>query len=566
MKKGLVLLSKPKLLLEGRAPFMSRLYLPAFNIPVMISPVNQYEQLVCARLLDFFSSRTHWNRGLWNVGTILALHEVLEASEAQRDGHLSEKTIKGATTTAIRLLRLDPGVGTDQQRATLLALLTVNGEARDELLFQGLEFEAIAEQVRQVSALYLDNWSRAVAPGPQPPPPERTARAIAAHMLDAGFHSDFLHRWWTAHLRKEERTSLSQVLQGASALLNRADTEYEVLVAFPSPLIPPRGLLPPQSWRNATEVVEWLGRHEFDSDGLRQQGGLLLRVSAREPESAVQAAAERVETFCARVLLSLRKEIKPLPLAWVAGTRNHFSLERRLRGIKIGAMHRENRIWLESDPDAYIDPAIDLLTPLQIGSSSAAIAGGWAAIESLLGEPKNKRADPAERLATIVACSFPRAELTDLAFAFAKRDGRFRAEVSAAATNKERAQLTASWIIADTLPDSVSWSDKAAIERMRDLFANPQDRLKTIRDHVNDTFTRLYRQRNLVLHAGRTQAVALRATLRTAAPLVGAGLDRISQARFAKNMRPIQLAGRARTSLENVVIDSPLKCIDLLGI
>jgi hypothetical protein len=546
---------------------MSRPNSPAIKIAVMISPVNQYEQLVCARLLDFFSSRTHWNRGLWNVGTILALHEVLEASEAQRDGHLSEKTIKGATTTAIRLLHLDPGIGTDQQRDTLLTLLRVSSEPRDELLFQGLEYEAIAEQVRQVSAIYLDNWSRAVASGQQPPPPERTARAIGAHMLDAGFHSDFLHRWWTAHIRQEERiSSLSGVLQEASALLNGADTEYEVLVAFPSPLIPPRGLLPPQSWRNATEVVDWLKRHGFESDGLRQQGGLLLRVPAREPESAVQAAAERVETFYARVLLSLRKEIKPLPLAWVAGTRNHFSLERRLRGIRIGAMHRENRIWLESDPDAYIDPAIELLTPLQIGSSSAAIAGGWAAIESLLGEPKNKRADPSERLASIVACSFPRAELTDLAFAFAKWGGRFRDEVSAAETNKERAQLTASWIISDVLPDSLNWSDKAAIERMRDLFANPQDRLKTIRDHVNDTFTRLYRQRNLVLHAGRTKAVALRATLRTAAPLVGAGLDRISQARFAKNMRPIQLAGRARTSLENLGSESPLKCVDLLGI
>lgn len=532
----------------------------------MISPVNDYEQLVCARLLEFFSSRTHWNRGLWNVGTILALHEVLEASQAQRDGHLTEKAIKGATTTAIRLLQLDPGIGTDRQRAVLVSFLKVNGEPRDELMFEGLEYEAIAEHVRQVSGIYLENWSRAVAPGQQRPAPERTARAIAAHALDAGFHSDFLHRWWTAHIRREKSISLSEVLQEASALLNRADTEYEVLVAFPSPLIPPRGLLPPQSWRNATEVVEWLRRHGFDSDGLRQQGGLLLKVSAREPESAVQAAAERIETFYARVLLSLRKEIKPLPLAWVAGTRNRFSLERRLRGVRIGAMHRENRIWLESDPDAYIDPAIELLTPLQIGSPSAAIAGGWAAIESLLGEPKNKKADPAERLALIVACSFPRAELTDLAFAFAEHGGRFGDEVSAAANNKERARLTANWIITGMLPNSLGWPDKAAIERMKDLFANPQDRLKTIRDHVNDTFARLYRQRNLVLHAGRTQAVALRATLRTAAPLVGAGLDRISQARFAQNMRPIQLAGRARTGLENITMESALKCVDILGI
>jgi len=547
---------------------MSRPFRPAFNIPTMISPVNHFEQLVCARILDFLSSKTHWNRGLWNVGTILALQEVLEASEAQRDGHLSEKTIKAATTTAIRLSEQDPGLGTDQERATLVGLLKSNGEPRDDLLYEGLEYEAIAELVQQAASTYLQNWSRALGAGQQLPLPERTARAIAAHMLDAGFHSDFLHRWWTRQIRRDEQNlrSLSEVLQEAGTLVISPVNEYAVLVAFPSPLIPPQGLLPPQSWRNATEVAEWLANNTIETETVRQQGGLLLTVSAREPESAVQVAAELVETFYARVLLSLRKEIKPLPFAWVAGARKRFSLERRLRGIKIGAMRRENRIWPESEADAYIDPAIELLTPLQVGSPSAAIAGGWAAIESLLGEPKNKRADPAERLATIVACSFPRAELTDLAYAFAEQGGRFRDEVLAAATNKDRAELTARWIIADVLPNSLSWSDKAAVERMKDLFAHPQSRLKSIRDHVNDTFARLYRQRNLVLHAGLTQAVALRATLRTAAPLVGAGLDRISHARFVKNMRPVQLAGRARTSLDNVTAESPLKCIDLLGI
>lgn len=533
----------------------------------MIDPVNICEQLICARVLDFFSSRTHWNRGLWNVGTILAIREVLEAAEAQRDGHLSEKTIKGVITTAIRLAQQDPGMGTAQERATLLGLLTINGEPRDELQFQGLEYEAITEIVNQSAGTYLQRWSEAFAAGQQLPLPERTARAVAAHMLDAGFHSDFLHRWWTRQIRGgADIDALSDVLQKASALVNRSEQEFTVLVAFPSPLIPPNGLLPPESWVNATDVTAWLTRNGFSSEGLRQQGGLLLTVGAREPESAAEAAAERVEAFYARVLLSLRKEIRPLPYAWVAGTERRLSLERKLRGIRIGAMRRENRIWLESEPDTHIDPAIQLLAPLQVGSPSAAIAGGWAAIESLLGEPKNKRADPAERLATIVACSFPRAELTDIAFALAETNPNWRQKIGSAASNRDRAELSAKEIMAGTAPELKCWSDRAAVERMKDLFSSPNDRLKAIRDHIHDTFARLYRQRNLVLHAGRTGAVAIRATLRTAAPLVGAGFDRISQARFAKNMRPIQLAGRARTSLDSLPNDAPLRCIDLLGI
>ena len=38
----------------------------------MISLVNPSENILAARLLDYFSSRTHWHRTLWNVGTILA--------------------------------------------------------------------------------------------------------------------------------------------------------------------------------------------------------------------------------------------------------------------------------------------------------------------------------------------------------------------------------------------------------------------------------------------------------------------------------------------------------------
>lgn len=409
---------------------------------------------------------------------------------------------------------------------------------------------------------YLEKWADAVASN-QPPLPERAARAIAAHMLDSGFHSDFLHRWWTRRIRSGVEYPLSEVLNEAAQLVLQPELEFAVLVAFPSPLTPPRGLLPPRNWLNATEVANWFSANGFESEGVRQQGGLLLSVHAREAESAVQAAAERIEMFYARVLLSLRKEIEPLPYAWVAGARTRYSLERRLRGIKIGAMRRENRIWLESDADIYIDPAIELLAPLQIGASSAAIAGGWAAIESLLGEPRNKRADPAEKLASIVASSFPRAELTDLAFSIIDLGGVWADRLQRATTNKERSELVAKGILARKIPEPASWSERAAVERMTDLLAAP---LTDIRDHMQDTFARLYRQRNLVLHAGLTKAIALRATLRTAAPLVGAGLDRISHARFVGNMRPVQVAARARTSLENLSADEPMRCIDLLGI
>jgi hypothetical protein len=143
----------------------------------MISAVNTFEQLVCARLFDYFSTRTHWNRSLWNVGTLLALQEVLEASEAQKQGHLSEPSIRGAVATALSLLHDDPGIGNTLERSVLTELLTANGAPRDEVAFRGLEYEAISEIVQTAAPQYLERWATAIE-SENPPPPERTSRAI----------------------------------------------------------------------------------------------------------------------------------------------------------------------------------------------------------------------------------------------------------------------------------------------------------------------------------------------------------------------------------------------------
>ncbi len=100
---------------------------------------------------------------------------------------------------------------------------------------------------------------------------------------------------------------------------------------------------------------------------------------------------------------------------------------------------------------------------------------------------------------------------------------------------------------------------------MSSVLLNPYAKLKDIESYAADTFQGLYRQRNLVLHGGRTSAVALRACLRTAAPLVGAGSDRIVHARYVEQLRPLELATRAKISLGAIKYGAPAACIDLLG-
>jgi hypothetical protein len=93
-------------------------------------------------------------------------------------------------------------------------------------------------------------------------------------------------------------------------------------------------------------------------------------------------------------------------------------------------------------------------------------------------------------------------------------------------------------------------SDRAALERMREILTDPRAVLGRVSGYVDEAIRRLYRQRNLVLHAGRTDSIAMTATLRTIPPLVGAGLDRLVHAALTNaNFDEVQLIARARTEL-----------------
>jgi hypothetical protein len=144
--------------------------------------------------------------------------------------------------------------------------------------------------------------------------------------------------------------------------------------------------------------------------------------------------------------------------------------------------------------------------------------------------------------------------------------GSLADRLNALGSNKEKAALVAESILDGSLPTMPNWSDEAAVDRIQKLLGFPRETMFAVRDHIHDTFARFYRQGNLILHAGKTQAVALRSTLRTASPLVEAGLDRIAHGRFAGNLKPLRFAGRARIALENLSVDEPLRCVDLLGV
>ncbi len=143
---------------------------------------NTEDQHVVARLLDFFGSGTPWQRRLWDIGTILALDEALEAGQAHSEGTLTEAALKDTCDSLIPLAGQDPGLGSRDDRK--LVHLCLQEQIRPARHHRRL----LEELLSQLRPEYLSGWASALA-GADRPRPERTARAVASHLLDLGLRS-----------------------------------------------------------------------------------------------------------------------------------------------------------------------------------------------------------------------------------------------------------------------------------------------------------------------------------------------------------------------------------------
>jgi hypothetical protein len=66
------------------------------------------------------------------------------------------------------------------------------------------------------------------------------------------------------------------------------------------------------------------------------------------------------------------------------------------------------------------------------------------------------------------------------------------------------------------------------------------------------------------MHGGTTNSIAFSAALRTAAPLVGAGLDRLTHYSLVDGTNPLQLASRARLNIDLIGGTDGRHLVDLL--
>lgn len=519
----------------------------------MLNQVNPPDAVAVGRLLEFLSPTPPWSRSLWSIGLILGMHELCEACNVLREGTLSDASVKRICAALQRKAGQDPAL-TNEEKTHLRQQISAVPKA------DGPAHHAVSQMAALFETDYLLRWARVAA---QPHlEVERFARSVASHLLDLGFSAQHLHGLIRAHLNAEQPITLSEICEDLHRELTRSPIRpFQVLLAFSKPPRVSQGL--PADWIRGQDVVAWLHAHGFDSANVRAPVGVVLTVEARDSGAAAQSAREISDRFAARARIATGVPLIRQGSLWVAGDGAPVSLAGESRGVRVKELDREGRIFSTSAVGDSVDAALELLAHLDESSPPAAIAGGWGAIEGLLADPGD-RATAADNLAALVACSFPRAELTSLSYIVASEHAATGARLAALQNNRDRSRLTAQLILDGQFPQLRSGADRAAVARIGKLLGNPSRELVTIKETIAESFHRLYRQRNLILHGGRLDSVTLKASLRTVAKLAGAGMDRITHGHYVQAFRPLELVARADLSIALINRSTALTCVDLL--
>lgn len=368
--------------------------------------------------------------------------------------------------------------------------------------------------------------------------------------------------------------SLGELLSDAVRWSDEKGKAYEVLVPFaavPRSAEQARHL---DTWRSPQEVASWLAVHGGAPEGVRQNGGFVFPVQALDPYAAAVSATLIVERMVARSAYarSSGRRLEPLGRVWVGDSSVSVPLRPPHRGAFLLALEAEHRLY-DVQGTTALDEALELASPLNFGAPGPAVSGSWAAIESLLVSPRDAQdakegrgAVAADRLAALVAASWPRAELTVLSHRHQPASAdRLARELKGVEVNKTRARLVHQALERGDSLVLKKPSDTAAASRMMGVISEPQETLGVVRGHVSAAIRRLYRQRNIMVHGGATESLARDVTLRTAAPLAAAGLDRIVHANLADGEAPLAIAERAIVRLGMVGRDGGPHIVDLLA-
>ncbi|MFJ1541679.1 hypothetical protein ACIODS_24340 [Micromonospora chalcea] len=523
---------------------------------------ENYTNHVAARIEEYVDDKVPWQRSLWQLGTVLALKEVVEYADQFRRGAIREEGLKYACHAVKDQCAKDPAVATTSNAGRLDELLRAPKDLKSEYL--SAQLEHLADRVGQG---YLSRWASVLQAGGTPPSAERTSRFIASHLLDAELSPDATKAWLRGLRESEDTISVSDLCESADQLLAAPPRKFAVIIPFR------RFPRPESRWRassssnlSLTVLDEASARDKVGNSASEFDviaGGIQVQVTARDAAAAVAHTQELLSRLLARLSVSPAHATAAdlHDRAVVTGIETPYPLSQQRRLVRLPSIDVSRSIlkvkpYAEADA---LDDALELLAYFDQGTPGAALTGGWAALESLLVLPSEQAFLAADRLAAIVACDFPRAELTWLVHAPLMRRQTDQSVLDAvrSSTVTERVQRFEQALAGGASVTFVRPADVAGLSRIQELLADPADGLHKIQRSVTEALRRLYAQRNVVMHAGSLASVTRRATLRSVPSLAGAGMDRLVLAASLVGVTPLKLAARAEAELRLLPSSAP---------
>jgi hypothetical protein len=447
---------------------------------------SNFDRQVVARMLEYVDRTSPWSRRLWSVSSVTELSEFLECSDAVAAQTLTSGSLRYLRGILPVHIMKDPGFGSQQSRAALKALLP-----KEDLVARGHDWHLLQMATETARKEYLGNWAAVLSAG-QPVSIERCAWSVASFLLDEGISATYVHRWLFYHQKHNPApTTLADLVAEVDGKVAGGKTDIAVLVTFSRPPKLPRPT--PAGWLTPQQVPAWRLAHGCGAQGQRQYGGLILNVAAYDPYGAVAAAAERASRVRARFALGSKRRFEPNDVAWVEGIQTPFQLASEARRVEVHSLERSDQLFELTLADPAVDAALELLEPALEGQTTAAIAGAWAAVESLLTGPGDRgNVAAADRLARIVACSFPRHELTTLAWEHKRAaTDALASQIAECDDNRSRARLMEAHIVSGGVASWRRPQDELAYLRLTRILLPVGQGLSEIDGYLRDSMRRL---------------------------------------------------------------------------
>lgn len=497
-----------------------------------------YANKLADELSRLVNDRPGWTATLFRQSSIGLMEELAVAGTQVANGILSGSSFDDLKSQVYSQILTDPGLGSMQARGPMLAQIPRDSK---EFVSSSFKHKAWVFSIPKFRENYINCWRNELVSekyqDAQAPlfkgavPPYDAACFLASHLLQLGISRSYWARWLDYRmLHDPQNYTLDDLLREIEEIYTKGPGLFRIMVALARP--PQEDIRSLRNWLPAKSVREWLSEQSLDGPR-RLHGGILYETEQWDLDSALMNVAMAVHRLRQRLLLKTGRAPEFHGKAWIKGVRasrvlpNVSQIGRALvPGYEFGddaqaeAAASENRL----------EVAIDLLQAVLSEPGPGTTGILWAALEGLLAAPGDPdKIQVCKRAADISLVALVRTSMQVSIGTLVSRcpDEAVSQRIRRLGQSGGLAEFEQSIRRGDH--DTITHrSTRVMLSHARSLL--DADVLRAKRIELEQTFRGLYRQRNLILHGGITDAPLLHSIFRSSAPLVTAVVNRYARA------------------------------------